>query len=208
MPHRRRRQQQGLERVLGTPALFSTAYGNVGSSIYYALGVTAGDRARADAARLPDQRAHLRGDGRDLRRGNRSLPGGRRLGELRPACLQRARLVRGRLGADAQLHHHGRHLGVLRPALPVDLLGAAADEPVGHHRRRGGDPDPGRDQHRRDQGGRPAERLPRGHRLRDPAAARDHRLRDRLPPARPDRERPLGRRADLGERSRSRSRWR
>ncbi|MGE5274233.1 MAG: amino acid permease [Verrucomicrobiota bacterium] len=41
MPHRRRRQQQGLERVLGTPALFSTAYGNVGSSIYYALGVTA-----------------------------------------------------------------------------------------------------------------------------------------------------------------------
>jgi basic amino acid/polyamine antiporter, APA family len=42
VPHRRRRQQQGLERVLGTPALFSTAYGNVGSSIYYALGVTAG----------------------------------------------------------------------------------------------------------------------------------------------------------------------
>jgi APA family basic amino acid/polyamine antiporter len=30
-----------LERVLGTPALFATAYGNVGSSIYYALGVTA-----------------------------------------------------------------------------------------------------------------------------------------------------------------------
>jgi APA family basic amino acid/polyamine antiporter len=27
--------------VLGTPALFATAYGNVGSSIYYALGVTA-----------------------------------------------------------------------------------------------------------------------------------------------------------------------
>src|SRR5437773_4418767 len=38
---RRRRHQQGLERVLGTPALFATAYGNVGSSIYYALGVTA-----------------------------------------------------------------------------------------------------------------------------------------------------------------------
>jgi APA family basic amino acid/polyamine antiporter len=38
---RRRRQQASLERVLGTPALFATAYGNVGSSIYYALGVTA-----------------------------------------------------------------------------------------------------------------------------------------------------------------------
>ena len=40
MPGRRRRTQT-LERVLGTPALFATAYGNVGSSIYYALGVTA-----------------------------------------------------------------------------------------------------------------------------------------------------------------------
>ena len=38
---RRRRQQQELERVLGANALFATAYGNVGSSIYYALGVTA-----------------------------------------------------------------------------------------------------------------------------------------------------------------------
>jgi APA family basic amino acid/polyamine antiporter len=37
----RRRRQNSLERVLGTPALFATAYGNVGSSIYYALGVTA-----------------------------------------------------------------------------------------------------------------------------------------------------------------------
>ena len=37
----RRRREQSLDRVLGTPALFSTAYGNVGSSIYYALGVTA-----------------------------------------------------------------------------------------------------------------------------------------------------------------------
>ena len=35
-------QEQGLERVLGTGALFSTAYGNVGSSIYYALGLVAG----------------------------------------------------------------------------------------------------------------------------------------------------------------------
>ena len=40
-PPSRRRREQRLERVLGTPALFATAYGNVGSSIYYALGVTA-----------------------------------------------------------------------------------------------------------------------------------------------------------------------
>ncbi|MGL6279786.1 MAG: amino acid permease [Gaiella sp.] len=37
----RRRREVELERVLGTPALFATAYGNVGSSIYYALGLTA-----------------------------------------------------------------------------------------------------------------------------------------------------------------------
>jgi APA family basic amino acid/polyamine antiporter len=37
----RRPKNQGLERVLGTGALFSTAYGNVGSSIYYALGLVA-----------------------------------------------------------------------------------------------------------------------------------------------------------------------
>ena len=36
-----RRLLPGLERVLGPNALFSTAYGNVGSSIYYALGLVA-----------------------------------------------------------------------------------------------------------------------------------------------------------------------
>lgn len=37
----RRPKSQSLERVLGTSALFSTAYGNVSSSIYYALGLVA-----------------------------------------------------------------------------------------------------------------------------------------------------------------------
>src|ERR687893_2308995 len=37
----RRPSHAGLERVLGPGALFSTAYGNVGSSIYYALGLVA-----------------------------------------------------------------------------------------------------------------------------------------------------------------------
>src|ERR671926_249599 len=35
------RRLHGLQRVLGTNALFATAYGNVGSSIYYALGLVA-----------------------------------------------------------------------------------------------------------------------------------------------------------------------
>src|SRR5688500_19621373 len=36
-----RRRLPGLQRVLGVNALSSTAYGNVGSSIYYALGLVA-----------------------------------------------------------------------------------------------------------------------------------------------------------------------
>jgi APA family basic amino acid/polyamine antiporter len=39
MARRKHREGQSLHKVLGVPALFSTAYGNVGSSIYYALGV-------------------------------------------------------------------------------------------------------------------------------------------------------------------------
>src|SRR5438270_6562104 len=38
---RRFRPFMRLRRTLGVPALFSSGYGNVGSSIYYALGVTA-----------------------------------------------------------------------------------------------------------------------------------------------------------------------
>src|SRR5438094_3916557 len=33
--------ERGLRRTVGVPALFATAYGNVGSSIYYALGLVA-----------------------------------------------------------------------------------------------------------------------------------------------------------------------
>src|SRR2546423_15267659 len=36
-----RLQQHGLRRTLGVPGMFATAYGNVGSSIYYALGLVA-----------------------------------------------------------------------------------------------------------------------------------------------------------------------
>ena len=41
MARRKHREGEGLQKVLGVPAFFSTAYGNVGSSIYYALGIVA-----------------------------------------------------------------------------------------------------------------------------------------------------------------------
>ena len=100
-------------------------------------------------------------------------------------------------------------VGVLRPALPLDLLGAAADEPVGHRRRRDRDRRARRAQHRRRPGG--GEALDRSSRSIDfatqvllvvigfvlvfsPRGAR--------------RQRPLGRRARRGRTSRSRSRSR
>ena len=43
--------------MLGTGALFSTAYGNVGSSIYYALGLVAVFALGHDAGGVPDRRA-------------------------------------------------------------------------------------------------------------------------------------------------------
>ena len=118
-------REAALRRVHGTGALFAAAYGNVGSSIYYALGLVAlyalGLTPVTFMIAGPDLRLH-RGH---LRRGDRALPGGRRLVELRPPRLQRARLLPRRLGADAHLHRHGRDLGLLRPALPGGLLGAA-----------------------------------------------------------------------------------
>jgi APA family basic amino acid/polyamine antiporter len=41
LARRKRREGYELHKVLGVPALFSTCYGNVGSSIYYALGIVA-----------------------------------------------------------------------------------------------------------------------------------------------------------------------
>ena len=79
-------------------ALFSAAYGNVGSSIYYALGVIA-----AFALGLTPLAFLIAG--RDLRlhrghlcRGDGDVPGGRRLVELRPPRVQRARQLPRGLG--------------------------------------------------------------------------------------------------------------
>ena len=121
------RRLEGLQRVLGVNALFSTAYGNVGSSIYYALGPGRLVRARAHAGGLHDHRRDLLPDRRHLRRGDGDVPRGRRLVVVRAPRLQRVLVVLRRLGADAQLHDHDRHLGVLRPALHRRaVLGAAA----------------------------------------------------------------------------------
>ena len=125
--------------VRRTPALFATAYGNVGSSIYYALGLTAvfalgltplvfvvaGIVFAATAA------TYAEGTVRFPEAGGSSSFARHGFDELVS--------VRGGLVADARPHRHDRDVGVLRPVLPLDLLGAAAVEPVGHRRGGGGD---------------------------------------------------------------------
>ena len=118
-------REEALRRVHGTGALFSAAYGNVGSSIYYALGVVAlyalgltpvtfmiaGLIFAFTAATYVEATVMYPEAG-----GSSSF--------ARHAFNELGELLRG-LGADAHLHHHGRDLGVLRAALPRGLLGAA-----------------------------------------------------------------------------------
>ena len=208
MPHRRRRQQQGLERVLGTPALFSTAYGNVGSSIYYALGVTAGIALgltplvflisgiifAATAA------TYAEGTVRYPEAGGSASFARHAFDESVSFAAGWAQMLNYIITVAISAFFVPHYLSIFWAPLrtnPWDIIGGAAVililvaiNIVGIK-----------------EAARP-ERGPGGRRLRDAAPARDHRLRDRLPPARPDRERPLGRRADVGRRSRSRSRWR
>ena len=208
MPGSRRREHR-LERVLGTPALFSTAYGNVGSSIYYALGVTA--RLALGLTPLVFVIAGL-----VLRRDRRSRTprepcatrrrAARRASRATPSTSSCASGPPGRRCSTTSSRSPSRRSSC--PHYLVGLLGAAAREPVGHRRRR--------DRHRRARGAErrrhpgvgEAEHRPRRHRLRDAAAARAPRLRARLQPSTLSRERPLGRRADVEQPRCSRSRWR
>ena len=130
-----RRRQQGLERVLGTPALFATAYGNVGSSIYYALGVTAVFALGLTPLVFVIAGLFFAATARPTPRARFAIPEAGGSSSFARHAFNELVSLRGRVGADAQLRHHDRHLGVLRAALPLDLLGAAAREPVGHHRR-------------------------------------------------------------------------
>ena len=193
----RRRREQRLERVLGAPALFATVYGNVGSSIYYALGVTAVFALGLTPVVFVIAGLIFAATALTYAEGTVRYPEAGGSSSFAQARLQRAGQLRRRLGADAQLHHHDRHLGVLRAALPLDLLGTAAGEPVGRRGRRDRDRAAGRVEHRRNPGGGGPERLPRRDRLRHAAAARPARLLPRLQPRDPGRQRSLRHCADV-----------
>ena len=118
--------QHGLRRVLGTSALFSTAYGNVGSSIYYALGLVASYALGLTPIVFLITGVIFYLTAATYAEATAMYPRGGRLLELRAPRLQRAVVVLRGVGADAQLHDHDRHLGVLRAALPRRAVLAGA----------------------------------------------------------------------------------
>ena len=117
MARRKRREGHSLHKVLGVGALFSTAYGNVGSSIYYALGVVAGAALGLTPAVFVITGVLFIATAWSYSEATAAMPGGGRRFELHAPRLQRVRQLRHRLGADADLHGHDRHLGAVRAAV-------------------------------------------------------------------------------------------
>ncbi len=111
------------------PALFSTAYGNVGSSIYYALGVTAVFALGLTPLVFVIAGVIFAATAATYAEGTVRYPEAGGSSSFARHAFNEVVVVRGGLGADAELRHHDRHLGVLRPALPLDLLGAAPENP-------------------------------------------------------------------------------
>ena len=130
------RRLHGLQRVLGVNALFSTAYGNVGSSIYYALGLVASFALGLTPVVFVITGVIFYLTAATYAEATAMYPEAGGSSSLRPPRVQRVLVLLRRLGPDAQLRHHDRHLGVLRAALPRRrVLGRAAPQPGRHLRR-------------------------------------------------------------------------
>ena len=149
------------------------------------------------AGRVHAHRAPVRHDRVLVCRSDDDVPRSGRFVELCPPHLQRADQLQRRLGADARLHHHHRHLGVLRAQLPRRILADPQDLAVQLHRRHPHHRLPRHHQHLRHQGGGAPQRHSRDPRPGHAGAAR-HRRAFRLPLAQdPHHADPSGHRADL-----------
>ena len=199
MPGRRRRREVEMERVLGTPALFATAYGNVGSSIYYALGLTAvyalgltplvfvvaGVVFAATAA------TYAEGTARFPEAGGSASFSRHAFDELVSFTAGWAQMLVYVVTVAVSAFFVPHYLSIFWEPLntnPWDIVVGAIVIVDPRHAERG-----------RRAGGGEAVHLARGRRLRDAGAARDRRVRARLQPGGARRQRPLGRRADVVE---------
>ena len=183
-PPSRRRREQRLERVLGTPALFATAYGNVGSSIYYALGVTAAFALGltplvfiiAGLIFAATALTYAEGTVRYPEAGGSSSFARHAFNELVSFGAAWAQMLNYVITIAISAFFVPHYLSIFWEPLkdnPWDIVVGAVVIVAARAA-----------EHRRDQGGRAAQHLPRGRRLRDAAPARGHRLRPHLQPAR------------------------
>ena len=113
-----RRRLEGLERVLGVNALFSTAYGNVGSSIYYALGLVASYALGLTPLVFIITGFFFLCTAATYAEATTMYPEAGGSSSFRAARVQRVLVVLRRLGADADLRRDDRDERLLRPALP------------------------------------------------------------------------------------------
>ena len=133
----KRRQAGGLHRVLGTAALFSTAYGNVGSSIYYALGLVTVYALGLTPIAFLISGAIFFFTAVTYAEATARFPEAGGSSSFTRHAFNESGVVLRRLGADAELHGDDRDLGDLRAALPGQVLARPApDRPPGGHLRR------------------------------------------------------------------------
>ncbi len=109
---------RGSQRVIDAPALFSIAYGEIASSIYFALGVVAVYALGFTPAVLLAAGVYFVDRRALVRRGHDGDPRDRRRRDLRPEGVQRPRRLRHRLGALPRLRDRDRAVDAVRPALP------------------------------------------------------------------------------------------
>ena len=137
------RKVRGFERVLDAPALFSVAYGEIGSSIYFALGIVA-----AQALGLTPRRpARARGCcscvvSLSYAEGTAAIPETGGAATFARRAFNDLAGFADRLGALPRLPDRDRALGAVPAALPRPRRSAAPSlkrEPVGRGRRGGCD---------------------------------------------------------------------
>ena len=122
------RKVRGFERVLDAPALFAVAYDEIGSSIYFALGIVAAQALGLTPVVLLATGLLFLVVSLSYAEGTAAIPesGGRR--DVHPPRLQRPRRLHDGLGALPRLPDRDRALDALPAALPRGVaLGPLAD---------------------------------------------------------------------------------
>ena len=166
--------------MLGTPGLFATAYGNVGSSIYYALGLTAAYALGltplvfviAGVIFAATAATYAEGTARFPEAGGSASFARHAFDELVSFVAAWAQMLVYVVTVAVSAFFVPHYLSIFWEPLrtnPWDIVGGVIVIVVA-----------GRAQHRRRPGGGEALHHARRRRLRDPGPARDHRLRARL----------------------------